>query len=564
MLLIRGRRRGTGLDAVHDTAAAAEVRAGRGQLQPLLFAVAGLLVVPYLLRLDAPWSVLLFAAVFVTWSIGLAWRRRVHGFTERRTALLGRIESAVAVVGYGILLVVDDGANPGAAILLGAGVVATVTVLDHILLRGTLQVTVILLAGGAVGAGGSWSDAGLVVALLSAVAALSSAYASAHLASRTRQRAARRDAERQGELLAAVQRLPTDSVHTAAQAVVRTLRELAYDGAGVELVRGDELELVHIEGLPAIRPPRRGEGFAWRCIEERATVTTDAYLGAPGRRTDRYDVHAAVATPILVGEEPVGAVVGMRLTAAAPTAAEVEIAEVLAAHLGGVLGRLRQEHRQQEQLDRLRRLEHLRAGFVGAITAELRDPLADVRAVSATLVRAPRLANEPQEELLELLGRRTDELRRTIDAILEVSRFQAQRRTPVPGPVEVESLLRPCLDASGAALGTDPEELAALGPVEVDTELVRHALELLLQAGPRRVPGGTAGSRVEVRAGPGQVVVELHRVGGPPTGVVRSLASQLLLAAGGSLDQGSRLALRLPLAGPGEVRGHVITAGALP
>lgn len=559
-MLLAGRgRRGTGLDAGQDGAA---VTAGAGQLQPVLFAVAAVLVVPYLVRRGASWPVVAFVAAFVLWGLGVAWRRRRHGFTERRTAVLGRVESAVAVVGYAVLLATDGGTDPGAAVLLGGGIVATVAVLDHLVVRAGLQVITIVLAAGAVGLAGSWVDAGLVLVLLAAVATLASAYAGAHLASRARQRAARRDAERQAELLAAVQQLPTDAVDTAAQAVVRTLRELAYDGAGVELVRGDVLELVHIEGLPAIRPPRRGEGFAWRCIEERATVTTDAYLGARGRRRDRPDVHAVVAAPILIGEEAVGAVVGMRLTAAAPTTAEVEVAEVLAAHLGGVLGRLRQEHRQREQLDRLQRLEHLRAGFVGAISAELRDPLADVRAVSATLVRMPRSADEPPAELLDLLGRRTDDLRRTVDTILEVSRFQAQRRSPVVGPVDVDTLLRPCLEASDAILVTDPDEMAALGAVEVDAELVRHALELLLRAGPSRAPGAGSDRRIAIRAVPGQVVLELDRIGGSPTGVIRSLASQLLLAAGGGLDQGSGLALRLPLARRGGDGSHRVRTGA--
>jgi GAF domain-containing protein len=538
-----------GSDAGSAVSSGEVLRAERGQRLPLLFAGGAGLVIPYLLAVRAPWYALVLALTIAAWGLRVAWLRRPGGRGEHRTVWHGRIESAVAVAGYGMLLVVDGGNDPGASVFLAAGLVATVAVLDELAVRATLQVVTAAAAGLAIGFAGAWSEAVLVVVLLAAVAMLSSAYASERVDSGRRQRAARRDAERRNELLAALEGLPSDTADGAVRAVVRALRELGYDGAGVELLQGEVLELVHIEGLPPLPPPPPGQGFAWECIRSRTTVVTDDYGGSAARRPDRDGVGGAVATPIAIGAEPIGALLGLRATATAPTPAEIEVVEVLAAHLGGVLGRLRSDRRQREQHDRLERLEHLRAGMVGALSAELRGPLADVRAVTTTLVGSPGLAASAQQPLLEVLGRRTDDLRRTVDTLLDVSRFQARRQTPDRRPVDVRALLTAAVADDLAEVATDPGAFASLGAVEVDAELVRHALELLLRSGSGSAVDERPGWRVSVRTVPDHVVLVLHHAGGPPSGVVRSLASQLLLAAGASLTEAGPLGIMLPTAG---------------
>jgi hypothetical protein len=529
-----------------------------GRLQPLLLAAGVALVVPYLVGVGAPWPVLVVAVVLVLWGLLIVWQRRAGALDPHRSLRRSQLESVVAAVAYVLLVVVDGGRHPTATLLLAAGIVATVAILTPSWLRSIVQSVTVLAAGAAVGLAGSWLDGALVAALIGVVAVVSDAYAEERLAAIDRQGRARQDIDRRVQLLHAIARLPDDDEEVAARAVVATLRALTYDAAAVELVRGDRLEVVAIDGLSALPAPR-GQGIGWQAILERRTVTTDRYPRTAWRLPGREGVHAGVATPILVDGRAVGCLVGLRIAAAAATEAEMEVAEVLAIHLGAVLRRLERERWHRAHVDQLARLRHLHAELAVALGAELRGPLVEFRQLGAALVAADA---DVQHALAERFSQRTEDVLRTVQTVLDVGRSQAVAGAPRRVDADVAELLAPVARATGAAVDLGPEAPAAHArQVHVVEPFVQRALELLLRSGspststgsPRDGAAGAAAAapaRLVVRRRSGHLVLAVERDVGAPTGVARALAARLLRSAGAELDAdaGTGLVVRLPSA----------------
>jgi K+-sensing histidine kinase KdpD len=519
---------------------------GAARLQPLLTAAAVGLVVPYLVAIAAPWPVLLYAVLVAGWALHVAWQRRRGKIDARRTEGLAWTESVLAVAGVVLLLVADAGRNPTAAILLAAGVVATFAILRPLPARVALQGTMVVAVTAAVGLARGWVDAGFVAALLLVVVLLSSGYAAEQLAASLRERAARRDAELRSRLLATVEALPADDVDEALQSATHSLLELGYDGAAVELRGSDgDLQVAHLDGLAALPSPRRGEGFGWRCIATRRTITTTSYVPGSGLTGRRPDIHAVVATPIMVAGEPIGALLGFRTSATMPSTAEAEIAEVLAAHLGAVLGTLRREQQQQDRLEVLARLQHLRAGVATALAAELRGPLADIHALHAA---SSPLADAPANEtVVAELAVRAADLTRAFETVLDTFRAEVRRTTSRREPVAIEGLLRGVAERTGARVLTPPDAPPECLTVMVDAALVDRAIELLLTSGPGDRHGGVGrdqlaaagegpSARLSAATAPGHLAVHVDRSTGAPTPMARLVAARLLRAGGGALD----------------------------
>ncbi len=538
----------------------------RGRLQPLLMAASVALVVPYLVVVAAPWPVLTVAAVLTGWGLLIAWQRRHGALDPRWTTRLARLESIVGAAAYVLLVVVDGGRHPTATLLLAAGIVATVAILGPPSLRFAVQTTTVLAAGAAVGLAGTWLDGAFVAALLGVVAVVSNASAAERLAAIERQDRARGDVDRRTHLLTTIEQLPDDDAQEAARAVVATLRELAYDAAAVELVRDELLEVVAIDGLPALPAPR-GHGIGWQAILERRTVTTDRYPRTAWRLPGREGIHAGVATPIVVDGEAVGCVIGLRVVAEAAAPAEMELAEVLAVHLGTVLGRLEREQWQRAQLDQLDRLRHLHAELAVALGAELRGPLAEFRQLGAAVVEADAAE---QHELAERFARRTQDVLRTVETVLDVGRSQAVAGAPDRAHVDVGELLAPVADATGAEVEVWEAAGSLARQVRVVSPFVQRALELLLRSGSLSTPSTARGvdeagdasaatsgppagrgrARLVVTGAPGHLAVAVERDMGAPTGVARAVAARLLRSAGAELDAGTGadLLVRLPSA----------------
>ncbi|GGI03477.1 GAF domain-containing protein [Egicoccus halophilus] len=358
----------------------------------------------------------------------------------------------------------------------------------------------------------------------------------------------RRAAERRVELLETARTLPGRDLADAARVACRGLRSLGFDAAAVVERRGETIVPLHLDGLPGegTTIPAAGS-LAGRCIAERRTLVVADYTNQPLRRPERPDVGSVVLTPI-PEDDRAACLLAVRRTVGAADDEDVEVVEAVAAHLGHVFATEATVRTQQQLLDRMRRLEDMRSGFVAEVSEELRDPLTVVRGIAQTLAsRGEDLPGDQRVALLAGLGRQATQLGDTIDALLDFSRFQAARREPVLAPVRLHELLTPL---AGERLAWAHPTLPGRA-VRVDAELVRHALDLLLSTAPERAlevtTVGPAAVAVAVSGRPPSRGAPEAR--GIPEGLATSLAGQLVLAAGGRLRSAVARSVELPLDG---------------
>jgi GAF domain-containing protein len=542
-----GARRG-GVD--HDP-----VRHAR--FQPLLLLGGFLALLPALVLTAHPARSLLLVVGLAFAVFGVAawwWARAQDRAPEHRRRRVGYVVSLATPPTFLAFVVVLGPDRPEAFLPLGAAMVCAMAPVARAAIRLPVQVLTVVVYGLLLAqAGRPTADVVLPLVFLASVAVLASMLARDLDRARIAERRARHDASRRAELLTAVRELPGATPAEAAVAACATMRSLGFDAAGCTIVRGDRLVDLHLDGLPAPPEPLRvGEGLAGAAVAENRTLVVGDYQADPRRLGARRDIGSAVVAPVRIGTTPVGDVIGARRERRTPTEAEVEVAEVLAAHLGATFATDEALRRQQQLLNRMGQLERMRGSFVANVSDELRDPLTVVREVAGTLARhGLELDRQQRTELFDRMAAHSEHLRRTIDALLDFSRFQSSRPEPTVEAIELAVLLDPVLRVTDADLSPDAATHAA--QVHVDGSLVRQALTLLV-AGSLGVGGSDVPTRLTVSRANGAVRVEVHAVGiAPAPPLVRSLAEQLLVAAGAELRDGAVPALHLPLAEAGTV-----------
>jgi two-component system sensor histidine kinase KdpD len=207
--------------------------------------------------------------------------------------------------------------------------------------------------------------------------------------------------------------------------------------------------------------------------------------------------------------------------------AEQELLRAFANHLALALERAR----LREEAVRARLLEEidtLRRALVGAVSHDLRTPLATIKLSASALVDSgASLSPEDIKELAELVDAQADRLDRLVSNLLDMTRIQSGalelRRQPAAlGDLVDEALL--VLGRSGRSAEVDlvvPDDLPL---VDVDHVLVRQVLANLLDNALRHSPprGAVtvpaqrgADGKVEVRvtdSGPGVPPAERERI----------------------------------------------------
>jgi len=549
----------------------------RARFQPLLLVGSAATVFPLVLTADAPgWVAGYVIAVAIVGLGAWLWVRSRPLVRGRRQVL----SLALTLLGVGGLVVVLAGTGWSPVmdlLLLVAAFGALVAIAPDRRVAWLFQLAIAVVLVVALLAVEGPLLAGLVALQVVAIMVVADTFAQRLLGVRATEQAARRDAERRGELLSAVRDLPRGSVQDAEQAAVDTLRALVFDTAAVLRLEDDQLWERVVEGARGIGGPvEQGRGLAWRAILEDRTLATDRYdaasYGLPGRQWLR----GAVATPIRVEGRPVGALAGGRTAARQPSDDEVEIVEVMAAHLGAVMANRAAVRRQQELLEQAARLDRMGRGLLEAVSEEIKEPLHTLR-TTVQMLREHEVELEPgrSAELLQRLRRESEELRLVLDTILDFSRFHARRADPRIEPV----LLGHVLDGAGIGVGVAPRPAAAAGhgdgaagghgdaaavgqlTVLVDHELAVAALSLLAAAD-RPDRGHPASVVLDPVTLPGQVGLVFQRTRHPGgSNVLISVAVQLLVAAGGRLEGGEDDAsevevwFRLAAAGPAEWSG---------
>ena len=151
--------------------------------------------------------------------------------------------------------------------------------------------------------------------------------------------------------------------------------------------------------------------------------------------------------------------------------------------------RLREQALRSELLEEVDRLRH---ALVGAVSHDLRTPLATIKVASSTLLDPPLpLSEADTRELHALVGIETDRLTRLVTSLLDMTRIDAGtlevRRSPTP----VVDVVHEAVDALRSALGDRPVAIVVpdgLPAVEIDRLLVSQVLANLLDNANRHGP----------------------------------------------------------------------------
>lgn len=521
---------------------------GSTRFQPWPFVLAGVILVPALIVGDAPWWLV---ALVLVWSVTAA---AVTVFD-----VLGRLDRAARVMAgewllagsvavLVVVLVVGSGLGPGGRLLFVAALTCGLAAVGSPPRRWLLQGVV--FAALAVGLRGEPAlDIAFVVVLVAGVAVIANLFTAELLRARRAEAVERDAAERRTALLDGVTRLPGRTVAEAAEAVTVMLRDLAFDGAGVFEARDGRLYTLHLDRLGnRDRAVPKGSGLSWVALERGETVVAADYQRHPRHLDDRPEIGSMVTAPVVVEGKPVAVVMGVRSAVGELSAAEIEIAEVLAAHLAQVMLAERHLQRQHELLARMKRLDDMRSRLMTAVTGELAEPLGRIRGAAAVL-RDDTTAGAPVARRRELgrLCAEADELRRVVDTVLDFSGFHLRRSAPQVQALSVRALLDPLVVDGAITLAGDVDQAAADRRVVVDPELVRPGLRLLFEpfvthGGQREVSALAAHATVD-----GVVVGAVEARSRPHPALVRSLAAQLLVAGGAEVLEGDLLEVLLPV-----------------
>jgi two-component system sensor histidine kinase KdpD len=169
---------------------------------------------------------------------------------------------------------------------------------------------------------------------------------------------------------------------------------------------------------------------------------------------------------------------------------EQETIEALAAGLAIALDRNRLDTEAREQRIRAD-LDRSRAGFLTAVTHDLRTPIATIKTASGSLLlHGSTFADDDRTELLQAVYEESTRLEGLVSKVLELTRIRSGIR-PDPVAISAADLVRAALDRLGAladrrtiTLDIDPD----LPALYVDPLLLEHVVMNLLENAIRHDP----------------------------------------------------------------------------
>lgn len=140
----------------------------------------------------------------------------------------------------------------------------------------------------------------------------------------------------------------------------------------------------------------------------------------------------------------------------------------------------------------LEEVDRLRHALMGAVSHDLRTPLATIKVASSTLVKRGRqLAAADAHELHELIEIESDRLTRLVTNLLDMTRIEAGVFTVHRSPCDVRSLIEEAVNVVGPGLRTgqlDVDTPVNLPMVDADQVLIVQVLVNLLDNALRHSP----------------------------------------------------------------------------
>ncbi|GAB4540298.1 MAG: hypothetical protein Fur002_06780 [Anaerolineales bacterium] len=157
---------------------------------------------------------------------------------------------------------------------------------------------------------------------------------------------------------------------------------------------------------------------------------------------DRLSQAYFLAFPLLLADQPSGALVFVRFGGPAYSAAHIHIAALQAFASAALLAR-RELQAARSEADSVQRQMRLQDDFVSTITHELRTPLGFIKGYSTSLLREDTVWDAAtQREFLNIIDEEADRLAKLIDDMLESARLHSQTLPFKFSPVRVDALLR--------------------------------------------------------------------------------------------------------------------------
>jgi two-component system sensor histidine kinase KdpD len=241
--------------------------------------------------------------------------------------------------------------------------------------------------------------------------------------------------------------------------------------------------------------------------------------------------------------------------------------------------RLREQALRTELLEEV---DRWRSALVGAVSHDLRTPLASIKAAVTTLSDSPALlSSTDQRELLDTIDHQCDHLARLVANLLDMARLEAGTLTLRREPHTMGDVVDAAVTAAGAALCDHVVDVRVddgLPLVEVDLVLIAQVVANLLLNAAHHSPDGSTitlearedGAEVVVSVsdeGPGVREEDRERIfhmldrhaGSGRAGLGLAISTAFVEAHGGRLTVtdapggGARFAFRVPVADLGGV-----------
>jgi two-component system sensor histidine kinase KdpD len=249
------------------------------------------------------------------------------------------------------------------------------------------------------------------------------------------------------------------------------------DGAALLLPAGLGLELVASDGVP---------------LSTDELQQLSAQAGMPVSLGAARTEHGGVQAVVLVAS---GQAIGLlALRGLGGSREERELLQAFANHLALALERSRLRD-QAVRAQLLEQIDQLRRSLVGAVSHDLRTPLATIKVSTSTLLDPhAAVSTEDAAELIGLIDLQADRLNRLVSNLLDMTRIQSGVLELRTQPISVPELVDEALSVLGQSEDVSRvhwEPNGALPLVEVDHVLICQVLANLIDNATRYAPGET-------------------------------------------------------------------------
>lgn len=407
-----------------------------------------------------------------------------------------RSHLSVATTGLVLVVPVAVGVVTGGFLAGAVSVAAGFLIYDFVFIPPYYTLTV--------GAAQNWVALGVYVVIMLIMAKLMANLEAARTKAQRREAEARRLFDLSQMF---VEDRSTDELLQTIAAAVHNVFDV--DGVALLLPSGDRLSTAASAGAPLTDDDLRHIQS-----DSRVPVPVGTISGSPGQ------VRA-------VALSNAGRPVGMLAIRGLPKAAsDRDLLRTFANHAAMAIERsqLKEQGRRSELLEEI---DRLRRALLGAVSHDLRTPLATMKVASSTLLHPDGdLSDDDARELYGLLDVQTDRLARLVTSLLDMTRYQAGVLKVDRVACAVVDLAAEAVAAVRSALGDRIVEVDVtdwLPAVDADPVLVTQVLANLVDNADRHGPPGTPITLTADRRGNRVVVAVSDKGPGVPLGARESI-----------------------------------------